>query len=229
MFISPVLLYRQALASAPLPSSSQIPAMAEPIPTDSSTTVTPPVYRRRNSSEESRGISNAGGKDHGVASSAGETSQAAISAGPPDKLDPESAKACLEVEKTQPRILPLLGKPYFACVVCKSHVQQPFQVVVPRSLAPFLPSKPTPATLTWQGRTWEMRFTGGRHIQRLEAGWRSFALDNALRLGDGCVFELVGGDGESIMFRVQVLRAEIPASIRQRAGGYTPSSAIVLD
>ncbi|VAH47235.1 unnamed protein product [Triticum turgidum subsp. durum] len=220
--------------------------MAEPIPTDSSTTVTPPVYRRRNSSEESRGISSnlsnqgnlnpfctaffdAGGKDHGVASSAGETSQAAISAGPPDKLDPESAKACLEVEKTQPRILPLLGKPYFACVVCKSHVQQPFQVVVPRSLAPFLPSKPTPATLTWQGRTWEMRFTGGRHIQRLEAGWRSFALDNALRLGDGCVFELVGGDGESIMFRVQVLRAEIPASIRQRAGGYTPSSAIVLD
>ncbi|XP_044970030.1 B3 domain-containing protein Os04g0386900-like [Hordeum vulgare subsp. vulgare] len=201
--------------------------MAEAIPTDSSTTVTPQVYRRHKSSEESRGISS--GKDHGVASSTGEPSQAAISAGPQDKPDPESAKACLEMEKTQPSILPLLGKPYFACVVCKSHVQTPFQVVVPRSLAPFLPPKPTPATLTWQGRSWEMRFTGGRQVQRLEAGWRSFALDNALRLGDGCVFELVGGDGEGIVFRVQVLRAEIPASIRQRAGGYTPSSPIVLD
>jgi hypothetical protein len=30
-----------------------------------------------------------------------------------------------------------------------------------------------------------MRFTGGLLIQRLEAGWRSFALDNALRLGGG--------------------------------------------
>lgn len=129
----------------------------------------------------------------------------------------------------QPRILPLLGKPYFACVVCRSHIQPPFQVVVPRSLAPFLPPKPAPATLTWQGRSWEMRFTGGRPIQRLDAGWRSFAVDNALRLGDGCVFELVSGEGEGVVFQVQVLRAEIPARIRERAGGYNSSSPIVIE
>jgi hypothetical protein len=36
----------------------------------------------------------------------------------------------VETEKTQPcRIVPLSGKPYFACVLCKSHVQAPFQVV----------------------------------------------------------------------------------------------------
>jgi hypothetical protein len=96
-------------------------------------------------------------------------------------------------------------------------------------LASFLPSKSTPATLMWQGRSWEMRFTGGRLIQRLDAGWKSFALDNALRLGDGCVFELETADGESVVFRVQVLRAEIPAAIRERAGGYTASSPLLLD
>uniref|UniRef100_A0A0E0KPT0 TF-B3 domain-containing protein n=1 Tax=Oryza punctata TaxID=4537 RepID=A0A0E0KPT0_ORYPU len=132
-------------------------------------------------------------------------------------------------------VLPLLGKPYFTCIMCKSHVQPPFQVVVPRSFAPLLPSKTTPATLAWRGRSWGMRFTGGRLIQRLEAGWRGFAVDNDLRLGDGCVFELVdgggGGDGEHerVEFRVQVLRAEIPARIRGRAGGYTSATPIVID
>lgn len=100
-------------------------------------------------------------------------------------------------------------------------------MVVPRSFAPFLPSKSVLATLIWQDRSWEMRFTGGRLVQRLEAGWRSFAVDNNLRLGDGCVFELV--DGERVVFRVQVLHADIPVRIRERAGGYTSSSPIVID
>uniref|UniRef100_A0A0A9HBU5 TF-B3 domain-containing protein n=1 Tax=Arundo donax TaxID=35708 RepID=A0A0A9HBU5_ARUDO len=151
--------------------------------------------------------------------------------GPPDRPDPKpvSEKPC--AERVQPRILPLLGKPYFSCVICKSHVRPPFQVVVPKSLAPFLPSSTAPATVTWHGRSWEMRFTGGRQIQRLEAGWRAFALDNGLSLGDGCVFELVDGatEGGVVAFRVQVLRADIPAAIRERAGGYTSSSPIVID
>uniref|UniRef100_A0A0E0DDE4 TF-B3 domain-containing protein n=1 Tax=Oryza meridionalis TaxID=40149 RepID=A0A0E0DDE4_9ORYZ len=133
-------------------------------------------------------------------------------------------------------VLPLLGKPYFTCIMCKSHVQPPFQVVVPRSFAPLLPSRTTPATLSWRGRSWGMRFTGGRLIQRLEAGWRGFAVDNDLRLGDGCVFELLlvvggggGGEQERVEFRVQVLRAEIPARIRGRAGGYTSAAPIVID
>ena len=101
--------------------------------------------------------------------------------------------------------------------------------VVPRSLAPFLPATTVPATVTRHGRSWEMRFTGGRQIQRLEAGWRGFALDNGLMLGDGCVFELLDGKPEGVVFRVQVLRAHIPEEIRERAGGYTPSSPILID
>ncbi|OEL28332.1 B3 domain-containing protein [Dichanthelium oligosanthes] len=139
-------------------------------------------------------------------------------------------------EGVQPRMLPLMGKPYFTCIMCKSHVYAPFQVVVPRSLAPFLPAATVPAAVTWRGRTWEMRFTGGRQIQRLEAGWRGFALDNGLRLGDGCILELVegggGAEGEgggAVVFRAQVLRADIPAAIRDRAGGYTSSSPILID
>ncbi|XP_047064410.1 B3 domain-containing protein Os04g0386900-like [Lolium rigidum] len=213
-------LWLLLLSSIPLSSPNL--AMAEPMPTDSSTAVTPPLSPSHDYSKESRGIV---GSDHGVASSTGD-----IPAGRPDDPDLQLGNARVEAEKTQPcRIVPLSGKPYFACVLCKSHVQAPFQMVVPRSLASFLPSKSTPATLTWQGRSWEMRFTGGRLIQRLDAGWKSFALDNALRLGDGCVFELEAGDGESVVFRVQVLRAEIPAGIRERAGGYTASSPLLLD
>ncbi|RCV33303.1 hypothetical protein SETIT_7G073500v2 [Setaria italica] len=151
-------------------------------------------------------------------------------AGTPKRADPQSASetACVD-GAIQPRIVPLLGKPYFTCIMCKSHVHPPFQVVVPRSLAPFLPDATVPATVTWRGRSWEMRFTGGRQIQRLEAGWRGFALDNGLRLGDGCVLELVDGNPEGVVFRAQVLRADIPAAIRERAGGYTSSAPILID
>ncbi|XP_062224742.1 B3 domain-containing protein Os04g0386900-like [Phragmites australis] len=185
------------------------------------------------SSRESRSV--AGTKGKAVVNSA-EKSGEAID-GTPARPDLRSVSVSVSVsekmciEKIQPRILPLLGKPYFACIICKSHVQLPFQVVVPKSLAPFLPSASAPATLTWRGRSWEMRFTGGRQIRRLEAGWRAFALDNDLRLGDGCVFELVdsAAEGGAVAFRVQHLRADIPAAIRERAGGYTSSSPIVID
>ncbi|XP_062186220.1 B3 domain-containing protein Os04g0386900-like [Phragmites australis] len=176
----------------------------------------------------SRGsLSIAGTKGKAVVNSAEKSGDAAVSPSERPDLRSVSEKPC--VERIQPRILPLLGKPYFTCIIRKSHVQPPFQVVVPKSLAPFLPSSTVPATLTWSGRSWEMRFTGGRQIQRLEAGWRSFALDNGLRLGDGCVFELVDGAAEAVTFRVQVLRDDIPAAIREKAGGYTSSSPIVID
>ncbi|KAL5216220.1 hypothetical protein ABZP36_007621 [Zizania latifolia] len=179
---------------------------------------------------ESRGVAgcsgDAGGKDRAVAvADAAEQSGGGGGGGGAVVAGAEAEQAQDKVPR--PGVLPLLGKPYFTCIMCKSHVQPPFQVVVPRSFGPFLPSKTTPATLSWRGRSWGMRFTGGQMIQRLEAGWRGFAVDNDLRLGDGCVFELV--DGDRVAFRVQVLRAEIPARIRGRAGGYTSSTPIVID
>jgi hypothetical protein len=57
----------------------------------------------------------AGSKDHGVASSTGD-----ISAGRPDDPDLQSGKARVEAEKTQPRIVPLSGKPYFR--MCRMQV-----------------------------------------------------------------------------------------------------------
>ncbi|CAN6248337.1 unnamed protein product [Urochloa humidicola] len=150
--------------------------------------------------------------------------------GTPKRASPQPASeaACAD-GAMQLRIMPLLGKPYFSCIMCKSHVNPPFQVVVPRSLAPFLPAATAPAAVEWRGRSWEMRFTGGRPIQRLEAGWRGFAQDSGLRLGDGCVLELIHGGPERVVFRAQVLRADIPAAIRERAGGYTSSSPILID
>ncbi|XP_040379035.1 B3 domain-containing protein Os04g0386900-like [Oryza brachyantha] len=187
-----------------------------------------PADPRRCSSPESCRVGGAGAEDRAAAAvDAAEKSggDGDIAAGP----EPSPAPATATEEAPRPGVLPLLGKPYFTCIMCKSHVQPPFQVVVPRSFAPFLPSKTAPATVTWRGRSWGMRFTGGRLIQRLEAGWRGFAVDNDLRLGDGCVFELVDGGGDRVEFRVQVLRAEIPARITGRAGGCTSATPIVID
>ncbi|KAK3130381.1 hypothetical protein QOZ80_6BG0492780 [Eleusine coracana subsp. coracana] len=167
----------------------------------------------------------ASAKGKAVVSSAGTSDEAGVV--PQARPDLQSVSE----EKCAGPIQPLSGKPYFTCIMCKSHIQPPFQVVVPKSLAPFLPPNTVPATLTWCGRSWDMRFTGGRQIQRLEAGWRGFALDNGLRLGDGCVFELLDGaaGGGTVRFSVQVLRADIPPAIRERAGGYTSSSPIEID
>uniref|UniRef100_I1P630 TF-B3 domain-containing protein n=1 Tax=Oryza glaberrima TaxID=4538 RepID=I1P630_ORYGL len=210
-------------AATALPS---IPSSSSPSPMASDPT------ELRCSSPESSG--DAGAEDPAAVDAAeesgGEGGSGHIAAGteaaPPRPPEPEPEKVARH------GVLPLLGKPYFTCIMCKSHVQPPFQVVVPRSFAPLLPSRTTPATLSWRGRSWGMRFTGGRLIQRLEAGWRGFAVDNDLRLGDGCVFELLvggGGEQERVEFRVQVLRAEIPARIRGRAGGYTSATPIVID
>ncbi|GJM98445.1 hypothetical protein PR202_ga15459 [Eleusine coracana subsp. coracana] len=180
----------------------------------------------------------ASAKGKAVVSSAGTSDEAGVV--PQARPDLQSVSE----EKCAGPIQPLSGKPYFTCIMCKSHsaavssalepADQHFlwlEQVVPKSLAPFLPPNTVPATLTWCGRSWDMRFTGGRQIQRLEAGWRGFALDNGLRLGDGCVFELLDGaaGGGTVRFSVQVLRADIPPAIRERAGGYTSSSPIEID
>jgi hypothetical protein len=98
----------------------------------------------------------------------------------------------------------------------------------PRSLAPFVLDATVPVTVMWRGWSWDVRFTGCRQIQHLEAGWRGFALNSDLRLGDGCSLELVDGKPEGVVFSAQVLHADILTAIREHTSGYTscaPSSS----
>nr|XP_010910571.2 B3 domain-containing protein Os04g0386900 isoform X1 [Elaeis guineensis] len=108
-------------------------------------------------------------------------------------------------------IVPLSGKPYFACVMTKSQVQAPFQLTIPKNIWMLLPSACVPAVLSYRNKTWEMRYYGDRNLRRFDSGWKHFAVDNNLKIGDACVLELM--DDQHLKFQVQILRGDIPREI----------------
>ncbi|XP_020572392.1 B3 domain-containing protein Os04g0386900-like [Phalaenopsis equestris] len=111
-------------------------------------------------------------------------------------------------------ILPLLGNPYFISIMAKSHVQLPYQLVVPTSFRDALPSATVKGVLACRGKIWEIRYCGDCTLKRFGVGWRKFVEDNELRVGDGCVFELM--DDKELRFRVQILDGQIPTKIFKR-------------
>ncbi|EER89060.1 hypothetical protein BDA96_10G009200 [Sorghum bicolor] len=89
-------------------------------------------------------------------------------------------------------VTPLSGdNPFFTSVMCKSQVQNPFQLVIPVRFHRHLPETRAPAVLMCRGRSWTVSYCGVGKWKRLQGAWRDFARDNGLRLGDACVFELV--------------------------------------
>ena len=89
--------------------------------------------------------------------------------------------------------------------------------------------------LLYRGRSWAASYCGDLKCKKIDtAAWRDFALDNALRVGDACVFELItpaaGGTGSEgdgkVVFRVQVLRGGLLEEITSR--GATSDEPIVI-
>nr|QDX18296.1 B3 domain-containing protein Os04g0386900-like isoform X1 [Cymbidium sinense] len=112
------------------------------------------------------------------------------------------------------KILPLLGNPYFVSIMAKSHVKVPYQLVIPASFRNALPRATVQGILACRGKTWEIRYCGDCSLRRFSCGWRKFAEDNDLKMGDGCVFELM--DDKVLTFRVQILDGQIPARVFKR-------------
>lgn len=56
------------------------------------------------------------------------------------------------------------------------------------------------------GRTWPVHLKVYQKYRctRFGCGWKAFAIDNDLRVGDSCAFELL--EGPEILFRVTVFR-----------------------
>ncbi|MQL94672.1 hypothetical protein Taro_027345 [Colocasia esculenta] len=103
---------------------------------------------------------------------------------------------------------PLSGHPYFTCILSRSNVQNQFQLVIPTHFCPLLPAEVVPVVLCCGNKTWNMSYIGDRSLRRFDAGWRNFAVDNDLKIGDGCIFELE--DGVKLKFKVQILDGKIP-------------------
>jgi hypothetical protein len=130
--------------------------------------------------------------------------------------------------------------------------------IIPARFHRHLPEVRAPAVLLCRGRSWTVSYCGVGKWRRLQGGWKDFARDNGLRLGDACVFELVvpttagteaaaaterdgndsSGSGSSskdkqgktmeVVFRVQVLRGGLPEEITSR-GATSDDPLVILD
>ncbi|XP_037460497.1 B3 domain-containing protein Os06g0112300-like [Triticum dicoccoides] len=116
--------------------------------------------------------------------------------------------------------------PFFTVILSRSHVQKPFQLYIPGRFHKHLPEERTSATLICRGRSWAMRYCGDLKTKRLDADWMDFAVDNRLQVSDACVFELVTGTREEVVFQVQILRGGLPKDITSK--GYTADEPLVI-
>jgi len=105
---------------------------------------------------------------------------------------------------------------------------------IPSRLHSHLPGSRVPAVLLFGNQSWAVTYCGELKCKKLGPGWRDFVVANRLRIGDGCVFELItlaaGGTGSEgdgkVVFRVQVLRGDLPEEITSR--GATSQDPIVI-
>uniref|UniRef100_A0A0A9G5D9 TF-B3 domain-containing protein n=1 Tax=Arundo donax TaxID=35708 RepID=A0A0A9G5D9_ARUDO len=127
--------------------------------------------------------------------------------------------------------------PFFTTVMSRSQVQKPFQLAIPTRFLRHLPEVRVAAVLLRRGRSWALSYCGDLKCKKLDAAWRDFTVDNRLRVGDACVFELMGSEskGEAknsketgLVFRVQVLCGGLPEEITSR-GATSDEPMVIVD
>ncbi|KAL0913512.1 hypothetical protein M5K25_016977 [Dendrobium thyrsiflorum] len=110
----------------------------------------------------------------------------------------------------QDGIVPLLGNPYFTSIMSEGHIRD-FIVEIPSSFHQFLPSSSALVVLYCRSNEWVVKCCVYDHKKQLENGWEKFVVDNKLRIGDGCVFELMNfNESYPFKFKVQILDGQIP-------------------
>lgn len=126
-------------------------------------------------------------------------------------------------------IEPLSGNPFFHIVLCKTHVDNPYQLSVPVEGTHLLPQKTVLVTLTRGKRSWEMTYNGTHPThKRFDCSmWKVFVVDNMLKVGDVCIFELMTCSATT-KFKVQVLRGDFPSVLLDKKDG-TSDNPILLE
>ncbi|PON72915.1 B3 DNA binding domain containing protein [Trema orientale] len=134
-----------------------------------------------------------------------------------------------EEELLDEEFWPLSGKPFFTVILAKSHVHPINRLVLPAKILPLLPSLVVPVVLTNRGKKWDMFYDGTNdNNKRFDSSWRTFANENNLKIGDACVFELEESSTRILVFRVQILRGDIPSELLPRIIGESSASPIVI-
>jgi hypothetical protein len=73
-----------------------------------------------------------------------------------------------------------------------------------------------------------MSYRGDLKVKRLDADWMDFAVDNRLQVNDACVFELLTGTKEEVVFHMQILRGGLPGEIISK-GATVDKPMVIVD
>ncbi|XP_021758828.1 B3 domain-containing protein Os06g0112300-like [Chenopodium quinoa] len=140
------------------------------------------------------------------------------------QLDPVS----IDTEEDE-EIEPLSGYPMFHVTLYKSHVSSPYQLTIPAESAHILPHKTATVTLTRGKKSWKTTYFGSHptHKRFDFSSWKEFAVDNNLKVGDVCIFELIELSGEALKLKVQVLRGDFPSILLGNDG--TSDNPIIVE
>ncbi|KAF6148514.1 hypothetical protein GIB67_042473 [Kingdonia uniflora] len=123
----------------------------------------------------------------------------------------------------------LSDKPYFHIILGPSHVRSPYRVTPQKKMQQLLPQAKVPLILTYQNKNWKTTYEKFRTAKQFSFTWKHFVIDNNLKLGDACVFELTECSGQCVRFRLQILSGDIPPEFADRIDGNTPSVPIVIE
>ncbi|XP_042506284.1 B3 domain-containing protein Os04g0386900-like isoform X2 [Macadamia integrifolia] len=103
------------------------------------------------------------------------------------------------------------------------------EMTIPNKMQPFLPPETVPVVLTFRNKDWEMNYYGDHSLKCFDPRWKIFATDNDLKIGDGCVFDLMENSGKILKFMVQILRGDIPDEFLNRVNGESSETPIIID
>lgn len=157
----------------------------------------------------------------------------------PEPCEEELPPQAWDVAADDWEITPVSGShPFFTTVLSRSQVQKQSMLAIPTRFQRHLPEARVPAILLCGNRSWTTNYCGDLKVKKLDAAWRDFAVENRLRVGDACVFELLM-DAETepearnsdkkkkvVVFRVQVLRGGLPEEVTSK--GATPDEPLVI-
>uniref|UniRef100_A0A0D9WKZ4 TF-B3 domain-containing protein n=1 Tax=Leersia perrieri TaxID=77586 RepID=A0A0D9WKZ4_9ORYZ len=120
------------------------------------------------------------------------------------------------------------GNPFFTTVISRSHLRNKYQMWVPHRFQRRLPEARTGVVLHCGGKSWPASYCGDLKVKKIDvAGWSNFAVDNRLRVGDACVFELIAAADTHLELKVQILRGDLPEEVTSK--GATSDEPILID
>ncbi|KAL6565767.1 hypothetical protein OROHE_004822 [Orobanche hederae] len=105
--------------------------------------------------------------------------------------------------------------PFFDVILAKSHVNPGTSLILPVTVHKMLPCAVVPVVLRYGGKNWTVSYTGDSSRPRFGSKWKNFVIDNRLKCGDACVFELTDPSRTKPVFKVHILRADLPPELME--------------